>query len=511
MEETKMKRVRRIITVMLILAMLLTVPSLAAQYSSEAETLDELGLLLGTTSSSDKYALDRAPTRTEAAVMLLRLMGVYDEAGKGGYSHPFTDVPKWADSYIGYMYENGLTKGVSATKFGADTECTAQMYCIFVLRAMGYNDVPGKPFSKTYSDEFTEEEYQEYFDEYYEYMMNYYDVIFDEDGLSGDFLYYDATYYAYAFAEIMDDNLYYATVRNDTFLRDHMVGVTYNALYAKPMNSEHDTLIEKLSSMGVVPKEIVTIFTEKISSYNAIIDGFYKTEEIAATACDMSSRNYLKIEGEVSGEKITEVVEELAKLQFIDSGNGIKMSLESSEIYNGYEFQYNTYLKDGYVYYHVKEESEDFKDEYKEKYKTNYLDLYNYSTTPSDYFYYSLIAMSLTEIDSITKQSVGSNTEYTVNLKTGSIDDMLALLFEQDYAEGLAVSDYGYDIELKYVIDSQGRLIKVYSAHSIWLVDTEGDTAKLTLTSEITINALGGSVYVQYPSDLHTYEEYKEY
>lgn len=102
-----------------------------------AETLKTLGLFVG---SDRGFELDRAPTRVEEVVMLIRLLGKEREALSGSWAHPFTDVPAWADKYIGYAYENSLAGGIGGGKFGTDTPATAQMFATFVLRAMGYTD-----------------------------------------------------------------------------------------------------------------------------------------------------------------------------------------------------------------------------------------------------------------------------------------------------------------------------------------------------------------------------------
>lgn len=102
-----------------------------------AETLKTLGLFVG---SDRGFELDRAPTRVEEVVMLIRLLGKEQEALGGSWTHPFTDVPAWADKYIGYAYENSLAGGIGGGKFGTDTPATAQMFATFVLRAMGYTD-----------------------------------------------------------------------------------------------------------------------------------------------------------------------------------------------------------------------------------------------------------------------------------------------------------------------------------------------------------------------------------
>lgn len=106
-----------------------------------AEDLKQLGLFKGV--SETDFALGRAPTRVEALVMLIRVLGKESDALSKGGKHPFLDVPDWAKNYVGYAYENNLTNGVSATKFGSTSEASASMYLTFVLRALGYSDKNG--------------------------------------------------------------------------------------------------------------------------------------------------------------------------------------------------------------------------------------------------------------------------------------------------------------------------------------------------------------------------------
>ncbi len=139
------KTVRGIFSLMLAFTLVfaMLIPAYAAS-SSEAETkataLKQLGLFKGV--SDTDFALDRAPTRTEALIMLIRAMGKESEALSGTWSHPFTDVDSWADKYVGYGYEKGLTKGVSATEFGTGN-AGSDMYLTFMLRALGYDDSKG--------------------------------------------------------------------------------------------------------------------------------------------------------------------------------------------------------------------------------------------------------------------------------------------------------------------------------------------------------------------------------
>lgn len=99
---------------------------------AQAQMLYDLGLFRGT---ENGFELEKPMTRAQAAAMLTRFLGAEETALAGEWSHPFTDVPEWADPYVGYLYENGLTKGVSATAYGAQENVTCGQYCTFLARA----------------------------------------------------------------------------------------------------------------------------------------------------------------------------------------------------------------------------------------------------------------------------------------------------------------------------------------------------------------------------------------
>ena len=108
--------------------------------TAKADALYSLGLFMGT----DKgYELERAPSRTEALVMLIRVLGKDAAATGCTAKHPFADVPDWADRYVAYGYSQGLTKGVSDTLFGGEDAASSAMYLTFMLRALGYDDGAG--------------------------------------------------------------------------------------------------------------------------------------------------------------------------------------------------------------------------------------------------------------------------------------------------------------------------------------------------------------------------------
>ena len=73
--------------------------------------------------------------------MRVRLLGKEQEAKTAAYRHPFTDVPAWASSSVGYLYANGISKGVGTTMFGSSQLATPMQYASFVLRVLGYTDI----------------------------------------------------------------------------------------------------------------------------------------------------------------------------------------------------------------------------------------------------------------------------------------------------------------------------------------------------------------------------------
>ena len=101
----------------------------------QAEMLKHLGLFRGT----DKgFELERNMTRAEAAVMLVRFLGAEERVLAGNWTHPFHDVPAWADKYVGWLYQSGLTKGISSSQYGEKYHPGA--ICYFLSRAIAGND-----------------------------------------------------------------------------------------------------------------------------------------------------------------------------------------------------------------------------------------------------------------------------------------------------------------------------------------------------------------------------------
>jgi hypothetical protein len=110
-----------------------------------ADALNTLNVLRG--DGTGNLMLDETATRAEGAAMLVRLLGAEDKAFERNHLHPFTDVPDWADPYVGYLYQNGLTIGIGNNLYGSSAPIDEKSYIVFLLRALGYRDGNGEDFT----------------------------------------------------------------------------------------------------------------------------------------------------------------------------------------------------------------------------------------------------------------------------------------------------------------------------------------------------------------------------
>ena len=103
----------------------------------QAAMLKELGLFIG----SDKgFELERHLTRAEAGILLVRVLGMENEALAQTNAHPFKDVPSWADKQVGWLYQNKITAGVNATAYGSAQPVTYWQFATFLSRACSGQD-----------------------------------------------------------------------------------------------------------------------------------------------------------------------------------------------------------------------------------------------------------------------------------------------------------------------------------------------------------------------------------
>ena len=109
-------------------------------YYGIALALRELGLFRGSGSGiGEGFDLHLAPTRAEALVMFIRILGEEEDALSCTYEHPFTDVPAWLDRYAAWAWSKGYSNGVGNNKFGPALTVSAVEYQEFLLRALGYS------------------------------------------------------------------------------------------------------------------------------------------------------------------------------------------------------------------------------------------------------------------------------------------------------------------------------------------------------------------------------------
>ena len=196
-------------------AAMLTASAFAANYTNCADSLHEMGLFQGT---QNGYDLDRTPTRAEAAVMLVRLLGKEAEAKALTYTAPFTDLKGWEKPYVQYLYSNGLANGTNRTTFNPTGKCTAQMYAVFLLRALGYSD-------------------------------------------TADFS------YANAIETAREQGIYDTGIINvQNFLRDDAAAASYTVLSVSPKNSE-GTLLDQLVSENAITEANAKSYQNLFSTY----------------------------------------------------------------------------------------------------------------------------------------------------------------------------------------------------------------------------------------------------
>ena len=196
-------------------AAMLTASAFATNYTNCADSLHEMGLFQGT---QNGYDLDRTPTRAEAAVMLVRLLGKEAEAKALTYTAPFTDLKGWEKPYVQYLYSNGLANGTNRTTFNPTGKCTAQMYAVFLLRALGYSD-------------------------------------------TADFS------YANAIETAREQGIYDTGIINvQNFLRDDAAAASYTVLSVSPKNSE-GTLLDQLVSENAITEADAKSYQNLFSTY----------------------------------------------------------------------------------------------------------------------------------------------------------------------------------------------------------------------------------------------------
>ena len=98
------------------------------------EVLKALEVMTG--DDQGNFNPDQKVTREQMAVVMVNLLGLDTDNYKG--AHPFTDVPAWADGFVGAAYTNGIVSGISATEFGTGSYIKAVDAGLMMMKALGY-------------------------------------------------------------------------------------------------------------------------------------------------------------------------------------------------------------------------------------------------------------------------------------------------------------------------------------------------------------------------------------
>ena len=143
-----MKNFKRLTSIIIAASVICASPVFAAtnEQIQSAWSLYSMGLFSGMGVNSDGtpvFDLDSSITRAQTITLILNLTGKASEAENGNWKTPFTDLPEWAEKYIGYAYTMGYAQGVSSDKFSPDSEVDANQFCAFILRALGYSEENG--------------------------------------------------------------------------------------------------------------------------------------------------------------------------------------------------------------------------------------------------------------------------------------------------------------------------------------------------------------------------------
>ena len=110
-------------------------------YFPYAQKLSEIGVFVGTGNGFELY---KEPTRIEALVILIRLLGKEEDAELliNEPTH-FVDVPDWGRGYVNYAFDHGLTLGISDNEFGSELKIQSRSFTTYILRSLGYDDSKG--------------------------------------------------------------------------------------------------------------------------------------------------------------------------------------------------------------------------------------------------------------------------------------------------------------------------------------------------------------------------------
>lgn len=452
-----MKRFCSLLLSVLLLAAL-CVNASAASYEDAAKDLAAIGMMKGDASG---FALDRAPTRAEAAIMLVRLFGAEDEAkaayADGTLTHSFTDVSDTAAPYVAWLTVRGIANGTSATTFGASNPCTGKMYTAFLLRALGYQD-------KT------------------------------------DFEYADAQTFA------MTRGMLDLSAITGEFLRDDLAAMTYQAL-GTDLKDGSTYLLDSLIQDGAVDAEAAKPMTDKIEAYRALQTASMSASQGLDTDVDAKMGISIAMKSSDDSANMDEKMEAAVKgnikvLMDKDFQMAIDMTVDMKDGEESESQKVEYWLKDGVMYARAGDEAYQMPLGSQMDMETLMALIEQASGKTS--------AAMLPFIDTITSKTSGDSTVYTLTL-----NDAFAGLVNRILGKVLGLIPAGVDVDVKFAMDKgeiaytlgkDGNLkdaaMQVELKADVKASDGEDSlTVNVVLGMDMTmkINALGKDVKITWP------------
>lgn len=448
-----MKRILTILAATLLLTAAMAGTASASSYDSVAEELSAIGVFRGTAGG---FELDRAPTRSEAAIMLVRLYGAEDKAkaayDAGEITHPFTDVSAYTSPYVAWLYTNGITNGTSATTFGSGRACTLQNYVVFLLRALGYKD-------------------------------------------GTDFQYAQATNLA------QTCGFYTPLLFDGTFLRDDLAALTYQALAANVKGTD-TSLLASLIASGAIDKTAAKPLTDKIDAYLALVTSTSGMESHSMDLDTVSVTDMtIKADGKTTSSKMTTS----SSTQSIINGSDIRMAVTSKTTADGTAVESSSWIKDGWLY--TATAAEDGTAKIKLSVGDDFAELEDLVQLPD------LNVSGLATVKSISSRKSGTDTVYTLvvdkNTLNGLMDSIMTGMLESFGSMGdVKFSTQFSDMTIQYTVGSQGALKGLHTVYSAAVDISAPATADspaqavaidCAYDTTVTVKATGSAVKITFP------------
>lgn len=443
-----MKRLVTLLVTALLMTAALCVSASAADYQSAAEDLSAIGMFRGTVSGG--FELDRAPKRSEAAIMLVRLYGAEEEAAaayqSGKISHPFKDVGPIASPYVAWLYTKGITKGATATTFNSNAACTDKNYVVFLLRALGYED--GKDFQ--YAESLT-------------------------------------------FAEKL--GFYQADYFEGPFLRDDLAAITLQALATDKKGGE-TYLLKSLIDTGAVDATKAKNLTEKIENYRALTRA---TDAVDSVSQDTNSLTQARGTVQYAGDTMDVSFDSSTREKIVLRNGKVQLSSETKITQNGETTESGTWIKDGWLYLYTKDGGVTAKNKVAVDDSMTDADLAEVESNQVD-------KVGLSAIKSISVVKDGLTSYYSVDVDASAaafLSGILENYVDEDDKDltSIEVSD----IKVTYTVNGQGVLGAMTTSFRLKIVyasgEFQGDPMVMDMKYTVATNILatGNAVSITFP------------